>query len=82
MIDFWSEWIKCLNMYKYFCIRIRWSINIKSLSYWAYKVSKYQIEHEWTNDNIKIKQSYLLFWLSNLLVVYECGMLIKREKTG
>lgn len=48
------------------------------LSIQGVKISDY----EWTNDNIKIKQSYLLFWLSNLLVVYECGMLIKREKTG
>lgn len=48
------------------------------LSIQVVKISDY----EWTNDNIKIKQSYLLFWLSNLLVVYECGMLIKREKTG
>lgn len=48
------------------------------LSIQCVKISDY----EWTNDNIKIKQSYLLFWLSNLLVVYECGMLIKREKTG
>lgn len=32
-------------------------------------------DYEWTHDNKKIKQSYLLFWLSNLLVVMnaECS---------
>lgn len=41
------------------------------LSIQCVKISDY----EWTNDNIKIKQSYLLFWLSNLLVVMnvECS---------
>lgn len=32
-------------------------------------------DYVWTHDNKKIKQSYLLFWLSNLLVVMnvECS---------
>lgn len=41
------------------------------LSIQVVKISDY----EWTHDNKKIKQSYLLFWLSNLLVVMnaECS---------
>lgn len=41
------------------------------LSVQVVKISDY----EWTHDNKKIKQSYLLFWLSNLLVVMnvECS---------
>lgn len=41
------------------------------LSIQVVKISDY----EWTHDNKKLKQSYLLFWLSNLLVVMnvECS---------
>lgn len=41
------------------------------LSIQVVKISDY----EWTHDKKKLKQSYLLFWLSNLLVVMnaECS---------
>lgn len=80
MIELWSEWIKCLNMYKYFCIRIRWSINIKFLSYWAYKVSKYQImnEHMIKKNQAKLLPILIIKLISSLWM----RNAHKEEKTG